>query len=77
MRQDPLAPQQGQVLSWGRNPFIKETKSDLDEDLIRINLQNRDFSLIIIVLVEPKASRLGYDQSRKVGALGIGERTNL
>ena len=76
MRQEPLAPHWGQVLSWGWNPSIKESKSDLDEDLIRINLQNRDFSLIIIVSVALKASRLGYDQSRKAGALGIGERTN-
>lgn len=39
-------------------------------------MQNRDFSLIIIVSVAPKASRLGNDQSRKAAALGIGERTN-
>lgn len=27
----------------GRNPAIKESNSDLEEDFIRINLQNREF----------------------------------
>lgn len=35
----------------GRNPAIKESNSDLEEDFIRVNLQNREFFLIIIVLV--------------------------
>jgi hypothetical protein len=29
----------------GRNPAIKESNSDLEEDFIRINLQNREFFL--------------------------------
>lgn len=35
----------------GQNPAIKESNSDLEEDFIRINLQNREFFLVIIVLV--------------------------
>ena len=35
----------------GRNPAIKESNSDLEEDFIRINVQNREFFLVIIVLV--------------------------
>lgn len=41
--------QYGQVLSLGRNSSIKETGRDLDEDLIWINLQKRDFSPIMVV----------------------------
>lgn len=35
----------------GRKPAINESKSNLEEDLIRINLQNREFFLIIVVLM--------------------------
>ena len=45
------APQQGQVSISGRKPAINESKSNLEEDLIRINLQNREFFLIIVVLM--------------------------
>lgn len=35
----------------GRNPAIKESNSDLEEDFIRINLQNREFFLISLVVM--------------------------
>ena len=61
MRQEPLAPQQGQVCNSGRNPFIKESKRAFDELFMRISLQNREFSLIIVYVGGAGASQVGHD----------------
>lgn len=44
----------------GRNPAIKESNSDLEEDFIQINLQNREFFLVIIVLVRLLLAKSRY-----------------
>ena len=61
MRQDPFTPQQGQVCSSERNPAIKESNRIFDELFIRISLQNREFSLIIVYVGGAGASRVGHD----------------
>ena len=61
MRQAPLAPQQGQVCNSGRTPFIKESNRAFDELFMRISLQNREFSLIIVYVGGAGASRVGHD----------------
>ena len=40
---------------------MKDWNNDLDEDLIRISLQNREFSLIIVISDVPKPYKLGHD----------------
>lgn len=47
-RQEPFVLHQGQVCSSGRNPSMKESKRAFDELFMRISLQNREFSLIIV-----------------------------
>ena len=61
MRQEPLAPQQGQVCNSGWNLFIKESKRAIDELFMRISLQNREFSLIIVYVGGAGASQVGHD----------------
>ena len=61
MRQEPLAPQQGQVCNSGWNLFIKESNRAFDELFMRISLQNREFSLIIVYVGGAGASRVGHD----------------
>ena len=61
MRQEPLAPQQGQVCNSGWNLFIKESNRAFDELFMRISLQNREFSLIIVYVGGAGASQVGHD----------------
>lgn len=62
MRQESLAaPQQGQVCNSGWNPFIKESNRVFDELFMRISLQNREFSLIMIYVGGARASGVGHD----------------
>ncbi len=64
MLQEPAAPQHGQVCNSGRNPAMKESKRTFDEVLIRISLQNREFSLIIVNVGGAGASRVGCDPGK-------------
>ena len=57
----PLALQQGQVCSSERNPAMKESNRIFDELFMRISLQNREFSLIIVYVGGAGASRVGHD----------------
>ncbi|MEY8483352.1 hypothetical protein AALD74_16090, partial [Lachnospiraceae bacterium 48-21] len=53
--------QQGQVCSSGQNPSMKESNRTLDEVFIRISLQNREFSLIIVYVGSAGVTRVGHD----------------
>ena len=54
---------------------MKDSNSAFDEVFIRISLQNREFSLIIVYVGSAKASRVGHDPVYGRHA-GVRERTN-
>ncbi len=59
--QEPFTSQKGQVWDSGRKPAMKESKRHLDEVFMRISLQNREFSLIIVNVGGAGASQVGRD----------------
>ena len=54
---------------------MKEPNRTFDEHFMRISLQNREFSLIIVYVGSAKASRVGHDPVYGRHA-GVRERTN-
>lgn len=59
--QEPFAPQQGHVWDSGQKSAMKESKRSFDEVFMRISLQNREFSLIIVNVGGAGASQVGHD----------------
>ena len=51
----------GMATPFVRNLHMKDSNSAFDEVFIRISLQNREFSLIIVYVGSAKASRVGHD----------------
>ncbi len=59
--QEPFTSQKGQVWDSGRKLAMKELKRFFDEVFMRISLQNREFSLIIVNIGGAGVSQVGQD----------------
>lgn len=60
----PRSTTAGTDLKFRAKPAMKESKRDFDEDLIRISLQKREFSLIIVYVSDAKATGVGHDPGK-------------